>query len=357
MTRNTIEDRLSLALPWWRDTHPDQTTSSIMGTGAVAELESWFVDRVDHMAGFAVASGTQALQAALIAAGIGRESLVALPAYDWSAGLAATLAVGATPIWCDVGPNGVITPTTTRDLDKSPDVIVATDLHGYPVDVDGIRRIWPGVPIVEDCSQAIGASRMGHPAGTSADIAVWSLGDGKLIDAGGGGLVTTRSHHFAHRLLAATQHPLRQLVEGREPTPLSAIARIHPAAAILACWQLDSIDYRIATARRTHSELAALARCYGVTIAVEEPEVRCAPGTVIALEPVARNVGDIHIAEPAYPTPVPALIGDPCPSVAARWSVHGRTVTLVRSARDLRHGVCQSNRSNPTESQPPIERN
>ena len=45
-----------------------------MGTGAIAELESWFVDRVDHVAGFAVASGTQALQAALMAAGIGPHS-------------------------------------------------------------------------------------------------------------------------------------------------------------------------------------------------------------------------------------------------------------------------------------------
>lgn len=303
-----------------------------MGTGAVVELESWFVDRVDHVAGFAVGSGTQALQAALIAAGIGQQSLVALPAYDWSAGLAATLAVGATPIWCDVGPNGVITPVTMRDLGESPNVIVATDLHGYPVDVDGIRRIWPGVPIVEDCSQAIGASRMGHAAGTSADMAVWSLGDGKFIDAGGGGVVTTRNHQIAQRLLTATQHPLRQLIDGVNPSPLTTIARIHPAAAILALSQLDSVDDRIAAAYEKHSQLASLARCYGIAVAVEEPEVRSAPGTVIALETTARVVGVVRLAEPAYPVPVPALLGNPCPSAAARWSVDGREVSRETSA-------------------------
>ncbi len=331
-TRSTIEDRLSLALDWWRDTHPGQTTSSIMGTGAVAELESWFVDRVDHVAGFAVASGTQALQAALIAAGIGPRSLVALPAYDWFAGLAATLAVGATPIWCDVGPNGVITPTTIRDLVDSPDVIVATDLHGYPVDVDGIRHTWPSVPIIEDCTQAIGATRSGRPAGTWADMAIWSLGDGKFIDAGEGGIVTTRHHHLAQLVLATTQHPLRQLIQGSQPSPLSAISRIHPAAAILAVWQLHSVDVRIATAYEEHSELASLARECGLAVAIEEPEVRMAPGTLIALEPTARVVHSIRVAAPAYPTPVPNLIGNPCPSEAARWSAYGRVTSRNTSA-------------------------
>lgn len=346
-TRGTIEDRLSLALAWWRETHPDQTTSSIMGTGAIAELESWFINRVDHLAGFAVASGTQALQAALMAAGIGPRSLVALPAYDWSAGLAATLAVGATPIWCDVGPNGVITPVTIRDLGESPDIIVATDLHGYPVDVDGIRNTRPDVPIVEDCSQAIGASRMGRPAGTWADLAVWSLGDGKFIDAGGGGIVTTRNDHLAQRLLAATRHPLKQLIDGREPSPLSPISRIHPAAAILAVSQLDSVDDRIAIAYEKHTQLASLARSCGFAVAVEESGVRSAPGTVIALESTARVVRCVRVAEPAYPTPVPILIDNPCPSAAARWSVHGRLIS-----RESTHGLNSSPRNTAIEPEP-----
>jgi len=329
--RGTIEERLSLALAWWRDTHPDQTTSSIMGTGAINELECWFVDRVGHVAGFAVASGTQALQAALIAAGIGPQSRVALPAYDWSAGLAATLAVGATPIWCDVGPNGVITPMSIRELDTAPNVIIATDLHGYPVDVVGIRDAWPDVPIVEDCSQAIGASRGGRMAGTSADMAVWSLGHGKFIDAGGGGMITTRSHDLGRRLLATTQHPMRQLIDGSQPSTLSAISRMHPAAAILAVSQLTSIGARISTEYEAHSHLARQARHVGLAVAAEEPEVRMSPGTVIALEPAARIVGGIRVAESAYPIPVPTLGDDPCPPVAAHWSVDGRVISRVTS--------------------------
>lgn len=325
-TRGTIEDRLSLALAWWRDTHPGQTTSSIMGTGAIAELESWFADRTGHKVGFAVASGTQALVAALMAVRIGPRSVVALPAYDWAAGLAATLSVGAAPIWCDVGPNGVITPATVGQLKQAPDAIIATDLHGYPVDVNGVRDTLPDTPIIEDCSQAMGAERDGKPAGTRADMAVWSLGHGKFLDAGEGGIVTTGNEHLADQLLAATQHPLRQLIDGIAPSSLAPVARIHPAGAILGVSQLEGVDGLIATSSQESARLASLAHDLGLVVPSAESGVRVAPPVVLALEPHSGVIEELRVGDVAYPDTPPSMVGEHCPKVASSWSRLGRPV-------------------------------
>lgn len=325
-----VEARLIDALHSWSGTHPGETTSSITGTGAVAELENWFARRVGHLRGFAVASGTQALQGALLAAGVNATSSVALPAYDWPAALAATLAIGASPIWCDVGVNGVITPATASDV-QTPDVIVATDLHGYPVDVVGVRAVLPGVTIIEDCTQAIGAERDGRPAGSDADIAVWSLGHGKFIDAGEGGVITTGSETLAAQLVATTYHPVRQAVAGGPVLALASIARIHPAAALLAVAELASVDERVLQASVRRFELVAMARSLGVRVPEPEHGVRPSPAAVVALESRARLVSGVSVGELAYPEPTTALVGERSPEGAALWSRLGRRVTTTNS--------------------------
>jgi hypothetical protein len=329
----SIEARLIRALGFWNETHPGETTSSITGAGAVAELEDWFARRVGHLCGFAVASGTQALQGALLAAGVTASSSVALPAYDWPAALAATLAIGASPVWCDVGPNGVITPMTLRQLERTPDVIVATDLHGYPVDILGVRAALPGVAIIEDCSQAIGAERYGRPAGSDADIAVWSLGHGKFIDAGEGGIITTSDESLLAALVRVTHHPVRQVLAGTLASPFASVARIHPAAALLAVKEIETIEQRVLDAIARHDELVTRASCRGVS--VPEPELRLsvAPGSLIALEPNSRIVGGMRVGELAYPATMPSLVGESSPEGAVRWSQLGRRL-LRRDSPD-----------------------
>jgi hypothetical protein len=113
-------------------------------------------------------------------------------------------------------------------------VVVACHLHGIPADIPALANALPGVPIIEDCAQAYGATLDEQPVGCLGDLAVFSAGPGKTLDAGEAGVILTRTSSLMDTVIDLATHPVRQHIEGRgEPEAGNLSIRIHPLAAIL----------------------------------------------------------------------------------------------------------------------------
>ena len=102
----------------------------------------------------AVASGTEALRIALVAAGVGPGDEVIVPAMTAVPTAAAVCATGATPVFADVDPaTGLLdSEAAARAVTDRTAAVVPVHLYGRPCPVPDL-----GVPVVEDAAQAHGA--------------------------------------------------------------------------------------------------------------------------------------------------------------------------------------------------------
>jgi hypothetical protein len=109
--------------------------------------------------------------------------------------------------------------------------------------------------VIEDVAQALGNRLGGVLAGTMGDMAVLSLGPGKPLDVGEGGVLLSAGYDSYERAVAIACHPLRQLLAGLpEPGPAALGIRPHPMTAVLALHQLAG--WSPAQTRSRYSETA-----------------------------------------------------------------------------------------------------
>lgn len=264
-------------------------TSSITGGGAVRALEREFSARHQDRPVVAVGSGTAALAACLLGLGIGSGDEVVTPVLDWPSAVEAIEWLGARPIFADINPaTGTLDPIAVADrMTSRTTAVIATHVFGVPADVPALREVLPcHVPIVEDCAQAVGAGLNRQPCGTLGDAAAFSLGPGKHIDAGEGGLaVFARSEHWTDAV-AATQHPVRAVMAGCSPTNHRRLSsRLHPFAAVLALASMGSLDERL---REVRDRVARWQHVHESAVVVGSDERRLCSWTQI---PVQNAVG------------------------------------------------------------------
>jgi dTDP-4-amino-4,6-dideoxygalactose transaminase len=167
-----------------------------------------FVD-VDHCVG--VANGTDALELALRAAGVGPEGEVVIPANTFIATAEAVSRIGAVPVLVDcdderllIDPDqveGVITDRTQA--------VVAVHLFGQLAPMERLAQVCgdAGVPLVEDAAQSQGARLGGRGAGALGTVAATSFYPGKNLGAAGdAGAVTTDDATIAAEVRRLRNH-------------------------------------------------------------------------------------------------------------------------------------------------------
>jgi perosamine synthetase len=179
--------------------------------------------------GTATASGAAALEIALVALGARSGDEVILPTYVCPSVLDAVCAVGATPRLADVGPQWVLTPANVDPLvGAATRAIIVPHMYGIFADVAAFRAF--GVPIIEDCAQAIEGPQRWQIAG---DVAVFSFHPTKCLTTGEGGLAISRDALLNRRLRAVRDGG----AGGRRVlAPLSSVA------AALGLSQLERYD-------------------------------------------------------------------------------------------------------------------
>ena len=230
----------------------------------VAELER----RLAALCGAAhcvgVSSGTDALQIAMMAEGIGPGDAVFLPAFTYTATAEVPLLVGAAPVFVDVDPRTFqIDPAhlegriaAVREAGRlRPRAVIGVDLFGQPAPWPALRRIADrhGLFLVDDLAQSFGATLDGRPLGSQADATATSFFPSKPLGAyGDGGALFTDS---AER--AALYRSLRSHGEGEQRydvlrTGLNGRLDTMQAAVLLA--KLDVFGDELAARERVAAQ-------------------------------------------------------------------------------------------------------
>jgi dTDP-4-amino-4,6-dideoxygalactose transaminase len=162
-------------------------------------VESELRDYLDASEVFLFSSGRAGLTVLLRSLARTRpERRVVIPAYTCYSVPAAVVRAGLEPVLVDVDPSTLdFDETSLRHALDGDGVlcVIPTHLFGVAADVARLReRCRDGVFIVEDAAQALGVPGPdGRPLGTLGDAAVFSLGRGKHVTCGSGGVVVVRS--------------------------------------------------------------------------------------------------------------------------------------------------------------------
>lgn len=160
-----------------------------------------------------VANGTDALILILRALEIGPGDEVITAPNSFVASAGAIAAVGAKPVFADIGEDLNLDPGAL-EASITPDTkaIMAVHLTGRPAEMNAINDIANahGVKVIEDAAQAIGASYHGKRVGGLGLAAGFSLhplknlnvmGDGGLVTTDDGGLYETIKRERNHGLI------------------------------------------------------------------------------------------------------------------------------------------------------------
>lgn len=178
----------------------------------VAAFEREFADYCGVEHGVSLANGTEALELALRALNIGQGHTVLTVANAGMYSTVAILAVGATPQYADVNLATLLVDVAdVRRILASQriDAIIVTHLYGQLADTASLLELAAshGIPVIEDCAQAHGATRHGQRAGSLGDISCFSFYPTKNLGAlGDGGAIITRRSDLAGRVRQLRQY-------------------------------------------------------------------------------------------------------------------------------------------------------
>ncbi len=166
----------------------------------------------------AVANGTDALQIALMAYGIGSGDAVLVPSFTYTATAEVILVLGATPIFVEVNEDSFnidcedlkLKIAATRKRGANPKAIIAVDLFGLPADWDALNAIAnaDGLALIADAAQSFGAvSASGQKVGTLAPITTTSFFPAKPLGCyGDGGAIFTDDDDLAQAMRSIRVH-------------------------------------------------------------------------------------------------------------------------------------------------------
>jgi len=165
-----------------------------------------------------VGNGTDALQIALMALGIGPGDEVVVPAFTYAASAEVIGLLGATAVWCDVHKSTfcINSESLSKVLTQNTKAIIAVHLYGACADIESIEKIAPGIPIVEDTAQAFGAKwtsgkYAGRFAGTVGAFGTLSFFPTKSLGAmGDGGALVSKDTKLLSLASMIAKHGQRE---------------------------------------------------------------------------------------------------------------------------------------------------
>ena len=184
---------------------------AFVGGPQVSDFEAEFAEFCESKFCAGLASGTDAIRFALMAAGVGEGNEVITVPHTFIATTEAVSQVGAKPVFIDIYPdtyNIDISQIQGKITDKTK-AIIPVHLYGQPADIDPILEIGQqyGIPVIEDACQAHGALYKGRKAGSLGAVGCFSFYPGKNLGAyGEGGAIVTQNEEIANKIRMIRDH-------------------------------------------------------------------------------------------------------------------------------------------------------
>ena len=218
---NTATKQLDRTLAPWPVFEPDEieAVSEVLRSGKVnywtgsvgREFEKEYAAVLGVPYAVALHNGTQALELALYALGVGEGDEVITTPRTFIASASAAVMRGAVPVMAEIDrDSGNITAESIRAvLTPRTRAIIVVHLAGWPADMAPIMALARehNLYVIEDCAQAHGAMYQGQHVGTIGDVGCFSFCQDKIMTTGGeGGLLVTRDEDVWRKAWAFKDH-------------------------------------------------------------------------------------------------------------------------------------------------------
>ncbi|MBS0457771.1 MAG: DegT/DnrJ/EryC1/StrS family aminotransferase [Proteobacteria bacterium] len=158
-----------------------------------------------------VANGTDALQIALMALGVGPGDEVITPGFTYIATAEAAAVLGAKPVYVDIDPRTYNLDPTLLEAAITPrtKAIIPVSLYGQCADYDAINAIAARhrITVIEDAAQSFGATYKGRKSCNLTTIATTSFFPSKPLGCyGDGGAIFTSDDTLAKVMRQIARH-------------------------------------------------------------------------------------------------------------------------------------------------------
>jgi perosamine synthetase len=250
------------------------TEKSGMGP-RVLEFEKEFAHYVGAKHAIAMTSGTAALHASLLIAGVKHGDEVVVPSFTFHSTAEMVLLAGGQPVFADLDPD---TYTVTGDsiesvLTRNTKAIMPVHLYGLPADLDPLKKLARdrGIALIEDAAQAHGAEYNGQMIGSIGDMTCFSFYAGKNMTTGEGGMVTTNDDDYSERLRMIRTHGEQRPYW---PTTVGHNYRMSELLAAIGLAQLKKLPSFLERRRKNAQFLGEKCGVLGKVIPPKEPEGR-----------------------------------------------------------------------------------
>lgn len=212
---------------------------------------------VEHAA--ALSSGSAALHLALLLLGVGPGDEVFVSTFTFAASVNPIVYLGARPVFIDSeliswNMDPALLEMALADRAKTgtlPKAVMVVHIYGQSADMDPIMAVCDryGVPVIEDATEALGASYRSKAPGTMGRFGAFSFNGNKIITTSGGGMLVSSDGD-------AIRHARKLATQARDPAPhyqhseIGYNYRLSNILAAIGRGQLEALSERVEARRR-----------------------------------------------------------------------------------------------------------
>lgn len=281
----------------WRDV---TGASAFVGGPHLERFEQEWAAYCSTTHALGVGNGTDAIELALLALGVGPGHEVVVPANTFIATAEAVVATGAVPHFVDVDPDTLLIDpdAVAAAIGPRTAAVIAVHLFGQVADMDAVLAVADsaGVPVVEDVAQAHGATWNGRRAGSFGAVGCFSFYPGKNLGAfGDGGALVTDDEQVARAVRSLSDHG-RSLESKHDHPKVGRNSRLDGLQAAVLSAKLPWLD-------RWNDGRRAADRLY-------REQLQDAPFRLVAQRPESESVFHLEVARVPERDRVRAALAD-----------------------------------------------